>query len=241
MYFLSPEKVCLYIGNEMDANNRYQLRTVDLRTDSVINNHLEIDIRKANYLHVHSANHFSSAFGREDEMYFFDIFDDEIYKWAKDDLKPVFRVNINHRNIPPSFYRNNYSDVSVFFQALFKNSYAYGTVLFVEYGKDWLYAYFYDRACHFALISRETREATLDFKTIVEDVALSGYPVNLTEQSCFIQDNNELILPLLPSDIIEYAENHFNCPRSSLCPQKPQSLLYCTRYSFVHKGVVSSW
>jgi hypothetical protein len=206
MYFTGNEKICVYIGNEMDENNRHQLKTVDLRTNSVIGNHLEIDEKKARYLHVLSACHFSRTFGNENEMYFFNMFDDVIHKWANDELKPAFRVNINNKNIPPTFYDNDYADVSVFFQTLFKGNYAYGTGLFVEYEKDCLYAYFYGGECHFALISGETREATLDFKTIVEDVVLSGYPVGLTEQSCFIQDNGELILPLAPPDIVEYAD-----------------------------------
>jgi hypothetical protein len=208
LYFVTPEKVCIYIGNGMDENNRHQLKTVDLRTGGVTGNHLEIDPKKARYLHVYSPNHFSPASGRENEMYFFNIFDDVIYKWSNDSLTPAFKMNINRKNIPSSFYDNDYSDVSVFFQALFKGDHAYGTVLFVEYGADYLYSYFYGGECHFALISKETREATHDFKTIVEDVVLSGYPVNLTEQACFIQQNNELILPLIPSDIAEYAKNH---------------------------------
>ncbi|MDR2139072.1 MAG: 6-bladed beta-propeller, partial [Tannerella sp.] len=182
MYFVEPEKVCVYIGNEMDRDNRHQLKTVDLHTNSVTGNHLEIDSGKAKFLHIHSANHFSRTFGSENEIYVFNMFDDVIHKWANDELKPVFRMNINHKNIPQSLYENDYADVSVFFQALFKGNYAYGTGLFIEYEKDFLYAYFYDGECHFALISGETRAAMLDFKTIIEDVALSGYPVNLTEQ-----------------------------------------------------------
>ncbi|MDR2118148.1 MAG: 6-bladed beta-propeller, partial [Tannerellaceae bacterium] len=163
-----------------------------------------MDSAKAKFLHIHSANHFSRAFGSENGVYFFMMFEDVIHQWTNDKLRPAFRVNINQRNIPPSFYRNDYADVSVFFQALFRENYAYGTGLFLDYGKDFLYAYFYGGECHFALISGESREATLDFKSIREDVALSGYPINLTKQSYFIQDNNELILPLIPADIIDY-------------------------------------
>ncbi|MDR1407153.1 MAG: 6-bladed beta-propeller [Tannerella sp.] len=208
LYFVNPEKVCIYIGNEMDENNRHRLRTVDLRTNGTVASHLEIDPGKARYLHVHSHGHFSRIYGREHEMYFFDMFDDVIHQWSNDDLKPAFKMNINRKNIPPSFYDNDYGDVSVFFQALFKGDHAYGTDLFVEYGTDYLYSYFYGGERRFALISKETREATHDFKTIAEDVVLSGYPVNLTEHACFIQQNNELILPLVPPDIAEYAKNH---------------------------------
>ncbi|MDR1331987.1 MAG: 6-bladed beta-propeller [Tannerella sp.] len=208
MYFLTPDKVCFYIGNEMDENNRHQFKTVDIGTDSVIANHLEIDPGKARYLHVFSNGHFSRAPGRDGGLYVFHLFDDLIYQYADDGLQPAFRMNLNHRNIPPSFYDDDYSDVSVFFQALFKGNYAYGTNLFVEYGKDWLYSYSYGGERHLSLISKSTREATLDFKTLVEDATLSGYPVNLTEQSIFIQEDGELILPLDPPEIAEYAKNH---------------------------------
>jgi hypothetical protein len=207
MYFISPEKVCLYVGNEMDENNRHQLKTVDLRTNSIINSYLETDSGKAGYLHVHAANHFSTRLTPENGIYFFDMFDDVIYQWSNEELEPVFAMDIDHKNIPPSFYDQDYADVSVFFQALFKGNYAYGTDLFMEYEKDCLYAYLYRGARHFALVSKAIGEATLDFTTINEDVVLAGYPIELTEQSYFIQENNELILPLIPSDIIEYAKD----------------------------------
>ncbi|MDR1896345.1 MAG: 6-bladed beta-propeller [Prevotellaceae bacterium] len=204
MYYISPEKVCVYIGNEMDENNRHQLKTIDLNINDVINNHLEIDSKKAKFLHIHSANHFSKVLNRENEMYFFNTFDDMIYKWSNDNLMSVFTININHKNIPPSFYDQDYSDVSVFFQSLFKGNYAYGTDLFIEYEKDYLYAYIYAGERHFTLISKETNEAAHDFKVINEDVILADYPINLVEQNYFVQRNNELILPLIPSDIVNY-------------------------------------
>jgi hypothetical protein len=210
MYFISPEKVCLYIGNEKDENNSHQLKTIDLKTNTVISNHLEIDSKKSRYLHIHSANHFSTNLKDKNSVYFFNTFDDIIYQWQKDELKPVFMMDINHKNIPFSFYDQEYADVSVFFQYLLKGNYAYGTDLFLEYENEYLYAYFYERERHFALISKTGSEAILDFKTLNEDVVLSGYPINLTKQSYFIQKNNELILPVLPSDIIEYAAGKLN-------------------------------
>ncbi|GHV65275.1 hypothetical protein FACS1894199_05550 [Bacteroidia bacterium] len=210
MYFISPDTICVYVGNERDENNQHQLKTINLSTNSVINNHLEIDEKKAKFLHVHSANHFSKDFNRQNELYFFNIFDDEIYKWSNNDIKPAFKMNINNKNIPSSFYEHNYNDVREFFQSLFRGNYAYGTVLFMEYENEYLYAYLYEKERHFSLISKKNNEAILDFKIINEDVMLSGFPINLTEQSYFIQKNNELILPLLPSDIVEYSKSSLN-------------------------------
>jgi hypothetical protein len=205
IHLLGPGKICAYSGNQIEEHNRYRFNTIDLNTGRTIAGHLEIDPQKSRYLHVFSSRNFSSVAGHAGQAYLFTTFDDTVYKWSADSVAPAFTVDINRRNIPPSFYGQDYSDVSVFFQSLFKNNYAYGTDMFVEYAEDFLYAYLYSGERHFALISKQTGEATTDFKRIDEDVLLSGYPVNLLEQHCFLQPNNELVLPLVPADVAEYA------------------------------------
>jgi hypothetical protein len=210
IHLISPEEMYLYIGNEMDENNLHQLKRINLNTNTVINNYLEIDKQKAKYLHINSVNHFSKEINNNECIYFFNIFDDAVYKLFKDTISPAFHVNIIEKNIPASFFDNEYNDISEFFQFLFKRNLAYGTALFVEYEDQYLFSYYYDRECHLSLISKETKESVIDFKIMAEDKYLLGYPVNLTDQNIFIQWNNELIIPLIPSDIMQYAETQLS-------------------------------
>ena len=81
MHLISSGKMCLYIGNERDENNQHQVKVIDLNTENVLNNFLEIDGKKAKYLHVNSLFHFCK---KEDGLcYFYNIFDDYIIPCLK--------------------------------------------------------------------------------------------------------------------------------------------------------------
>jgi hypothetical protein len=222
IHFISPDELYVYAGNERDENNQHQLKRIDLQTNTITNTYLEIDKKKARYLHVHSPIHFSKEAGNEG-VYFFNSFDDTIYKLSNDTILSAFHINIIDKNIPASFFDNEYSDISAFFQSLFKGNYAYGTNLFVEYENQYLFSYVYARELHLSLISKETKESVLDFTTLIEDKYLLAYPINLTEQSLFIQPDNELILPLIPSDIMEYA-------KTNLSPENQNKLTQIIQY-----------
>jgi len=207
MLFLSPEKMFLYTGNETDGDNHFQTRIMDLNTGETISEWLEIDSCKAKYLHIGSTNHFSrNAAGKGD--YFYNTFDDLIYDLSNDRISPAFKIDLFQKNIPASFFANEYRDVSVFFQSLFAENYAYGTPLFVEGTKNYLVSYFYDGMQHLALVSKETKQSTVDFTSFAEDACLAGYPVvDLAELTIFVY-GNELIIPLDPSEIMDYAATH---------------------------------
>ncbi|MDR1259198.1 MAG: 6-bladed beta-propeller [Tannerellaceae bacterium] len=210
MLLVSPEEMWLYIGNEMNENNQHQLKMINPQTGSLISSQLEIDEKQAKYLHINSENHFSRGLNSRD-MYFFKVFDDNVYRLSQDSTVPALTVNINNKNIPPSFFENEYEDVMDFFQSLFnEGNYAYGTTAFTEYKNMYLYSYFYDREKRLSFISKEKKESVTDFKTIIEDANLFGYPVYLTELSLFFQKNNEIIIPLTPSDILQYAETNLS-------------------------------
>jgi hypothetical protein len=210
MLLVSPEEMWLYIGNEMSENNRHQLKMINHQTGSLISCQLEIDEKKAKYLHINSENHFSRGLNSRD-MYFFKAFDDNVYRLSEDSTVAALTVNINNRNIPPSFFDSEYEDVMDFFQSLFnKGNYAYGTTAFIEYKNMYLYSYFYEREKHLSFIPKGKKESVIDFKTIIEDANLFEYPVYLTELSLFFQSNNEIIIPLTPSEILQYAETNLS-------------------------------
>jgi hypothetical protein len=206
MRLISPGKMCLYIGNERDENNRHQIKIIDLKTEDVLNNFMEIDEKKAKYLHVKSPSHFCM---KEDSLcYFYDVFDDYIYSLSGERMTKRFRMNILDKNIPASFYDVEYADVSYFFKALFSNNYAYGTLLFLESETVYLYSYYYKKQRRVALISKETHESVADFTALTEDMTLYGYPLDMGETDLHVQNDNEIIIPLQPYKIIEYCGAH---------------------------------
>ncbi|MDR1114903.1 MAG: 6-bladed beta-propeller [Tannerella sp.] len=205
MYLLSPEKMCLYIGHEKE-NTEHQVKIINLRTNEITGNFLPIGEYEWKYLHVMSGIHYSKKLNG-DGIYFFTIFNDTIYHISNDDISPVFRINILGKSVPASFFKNNYQDVLDFYeQYARKYDYPYGTVSFTEYESNYLFAYFMDKKRHFSIISKEKKESVCDFTMITEDVLLSGYPIDLLEQNFLFLRNNELVILLLPSDIMEYAE-----------------------------------
>jgi hypothetical protein len=206
IYLIAPGKMCLYIGNEYDDNNHHQVRIIDLNAEQVLSNWLEIDLQRAKYLHVNTLSHFCAAKDGQG-AYFYNLFDDYIYSLSGDGMEKRFRVDMAGRNIPSSFYEVEYKDVSYFFQALLSAGYPYGTVLFAEGDKVYLYAYYDGGKLHLAVISKETNKSIADFTTLTEDVLLSGYPIDLTENYIHVQGDNEIILPLSPPEIMEYGES----------------------------------
>ncbi|MDR0574955.1 MAG: 6-bladed beta-propeller, partial [Tannerella sp.] len=197
MHLISSGKMCLYIGNERDENNRHQVKVIDLNTENVLNNFPEIDGKKAKYLHVNSPFHFCK---KEDGLcYFYNIFDDYIYSLSEERITKLFQMNILGKNIPASFYDVEYADVSYFFQALFLNNYAYGTVLFLESETMYLYSYYYKKQCHVALISKETNKSVADFTTLTEDIAELSTGENIigesdAEYQCFLFDRDSKVI-----------------------------------------------
>jgi hypothetical protein len=205
MYLLSPEKMCLYIGHEKE-NTEHQLKIIDLRTGEIIADFLPVGEYEWKYLHVMSNIHYSKKLNDEG-VYFFTIFNDTIYHISNESISPVFRMNILNKSIPASFFKNDYQDVRDFFEQYVRMyDYPYGTVSFTEYESNYLFTYFMDKKRHFSIISKEKKESVCDFSMITEDVLLFGYPIDLMEQTFLFLQNNELVILLLPSDIMEYAE-----------------------------------
>jgi hypothetical protein len=203
MHLLSAELMCLYIGNEMDEDNQHQLRTIDLTTGETVSRYKEINEKEANYLHVLPSNRFSPA--PDNGLYYFNVYCDSIYELREGVFSTAYYVNIRNKNIPASFFDEDFADIREFSQTVFQRDFTYGRDLFVEYGDAWLFAYVYNQTSHYTFIGKDTRESFIDFTTLVEDVALSGYPINLGKASPFIQRNRDLIFPIQPFDLLQYA------------------------------------
>lgn len=211
IYLINPLSMFLYVGNEIDGSNSCQLKILNLENEKVSNEFLPIDSKKAKYLHVKSDNHFAHSC-KDNDLYFFQMFNDTIYRFSAGQLLPAYFIDINGNNIPESFFLAEYKNIMDFFQSLSKYSYAYGTSIFSDNKNSYLYSYYYKGECYMAIISKKAQQKTLLFKELIEDVCLSGYLVNLTELGMFLQDNGDLIIPLNPSEIMEYANAHLEKP-----------------------------
>ncbi len=205
IYLYDCDRMFVYIGNEIDEGNTDQLKLIDLKTKTVEQGFLPIDEKKAKYLHVSTANHFSQSHDGK-KLYFFDVFTDSIYDLSGKGIHPMAQLDLNGKNIPPSFFDGSYDNIAVFFQSLFQYDYAYAGGFFLDNRNTYLLSYLYQKKQCFAVVDKATNRSVLEFRQLRDDVNLAGYPINLTGQQIFIQRDHTLALPLIPGDIIDYAE-----------------------------------
>ncbi|MDR0938233.1 MAG: 6-bladed beta-propeller [Mediterranea sp.] len=196
---LAPNRMCLYIGNEMDAENTHQLRVIDLDTGQTVSALLKIDPNKAKFLHVSALNHFLKR--TDNECYYYNIFDDYIYLLTEKDIRPVYELNILNKNIPAALYQNEYENVAYFFQEVLAHDYAYGVNLFLDGPGNMAISYYHDGVCRIAMVSKESHRSVVDFHQItvplLENYVIGEFPENM------FGSGDELILPLQPFDIMD--------------------------------------
>jgi hypothetical protein len=217
----------LYAGNEKDVNTLYQVRIIDLNTEKTVSEYFEIDTNKAKYLHVIVHTMFMD---NSSGTYYYNVFNgDTVYK-IDNDMKPVYRVNLLNKNIPPSFYEHEYNDVMDFFQSLFRQDYAYGINLFLKGKENYLLSYWYDRKCRIAIVDKHTNGSIIDFHQMNENIVLSGYNIKgLPEISFWGGNGNEMILPLEPQEIVESFKDD---------AEKYESVKRAVRYTGEEQNVV---
>jgi hypothetical protein len=202
--FMNDDSMILYCGNETD-NNEYRLNTIDLKTKERKNSFSKIDTHKATYLHVGSMNHF---FSFQNKLRFYEVFNDTVYSIENNDITPYLYLNIENKNIPPSFYENDYANVMDFFQSLFTHSYGYGITLFFESENNYVTSYYYNKECYLNITAKNNTYSH-NIKTIKDDIALYNYPVNLTGLT-FFPDNNGLLMVVYPHEIMDYAKENLS-------------------------------
>jgi hypothetical protein len=204
MQFFPPDKACLYRGYEIDGENHSILNIIDLNSGEKIHDFLEIDPGKAQYLYMVSQFRFSPAYNKPGHGYYYDLFDENIYEITEDTVSIGYKINMYDKNIPVSFFKNDFPDISYFFQRLFRNDYACGRILIAESEERFLYSYYYERERHISLISKDKNSSIADFKNIGEDGIFSGFQIDFKEREIFVSDD-KLIISLFPSELMEYA------------------------------------
>lgn len=201
-YIIGGSKMLLYAGNEKDDEHKCALYLLDVQTEKIVNGYLPINDDKSAYLHIKSANHFS--FDGE-TGFFYQMFNDTVYELNKECVvSPKYLLSFAGKNIPNSFYEQKYANIMEFFQILRTKDYAYGTGLFVKKDNLSLYSFYYDRHAYWH-IAKDGEERVCN--VLKDDVCLSGYEMNLDEISYFVQEGNQIAIPLYPYAIMEYAES----------------------------------
>ena len=227
---IENNNIFLYTGNEVDGNNKTQLKVLNLTTKKIISNYLPIDKKKSKYLHVLSDNKFSIPSMTDSLCYFFQPFNDTIYEVTSSHIKPLFFLKLDKYNIPSSLFDENYENVMFFFQALYRGNYAYGTSLFIESKKNYYASFYYDKKYFISDISKESLKSNNTFSRIKETSLLNGYVLDLAECQTF-PHKNELIIPIAPNDIIEYA-------KENLAPKEQKELAKKISYKTIDQNPV---
>lgn len=206
----------MYIGNEKDNDNSHQLKLFNLEDKSVIANYLPIDDKKSKYMHIKSNNCF---YRDNDSVYFFKVFCDTVYSISEKVIVPKCYFNLAEKNIPNSFFDNNYNNVMDFFQHLSRNRYAYGINFFLKSVDNSIMSYYYGGECFLSVISNIDGSSTIMNRISVNIYAVD-YLISLNDLAIFLSSNNEIIIPLIPDEIISYSKNLLNKEELSLLKEK---------------------
>lgn len=201
--YLCDDTMYIYTGNDMGNDNSFQLHSLSLNSPEIMNHFHEVDKHKAEYLSIKSKNIFHKS---EGNCYFMQIFNDTVYNLTSKNCTPIFVLDFSNKNIPSSFYANDYENIMDFFQKLHKeNRFAYGIDCFMNTENSYWVGYFYKGQYRMSIVPKQrNNNKQLCIGTLLLD-QLHNYPVNLTDVTLFVQDGNHIVIPLQPSDIMEYA------------------------------------
>lgn len=201
--YISGDTMYIYTGNDRGGDNSFQIHSIVTAAPEGMNDFHRIDESKADYLFVKLKNVFQRLEGRN---YFTQLFNDTVFSLTSRGCTPAFVVDFSGHNIPPSFFAGNYDSVMDFFQKLHKeNRFAYGIDCFMNTDNGYWVGYFYKGQYHLSLVPKSKNGISpLCIGTILVD-QLFNYPVNLSEVTLFVQDENRVVIPLEPSDVMDYA------------------------------------
>lgn len=196
--YVGNNRMLCYIGNEKDDNNAHQLRTIDLGTGDVLGRELPIDVKKAEYLHILTRNHF---YENDRQVYFYQGYNDTIYAFDENfELVPHLFVDFGGNNIPSSVFERSYEDVRDFSQHIDKDIYAYGTNIFLKQGEKDLLCFMYKNDYHWCFSKGDEQKHGALF---IDDTLLDGYRFRMGDDPFFVQKDGVLIIALSPFMIIE--------------------------------------
>jgi len=156
---------------------------------------LPIDERKAEYLHIRwdRGHHF---FLHQNAVYFSEAFNDTIYKSVNGEkMKPAFVVDYKGKNVPESFFDQNFANVMEFLQEFHKiDSYAHSVYSFVMSDRFLMFVSFFQRNRKLTLFDQKGK-ISQTFSTVKDDVFFNGLVTSIADFA-YYADNRYIFLPL---------------------------------------------
>lgn len=95
--YLNDSLYLLYSGNQISGNNNMKFSTYNIKTSSVIDSFYPISVQKSKYLHIHSANNFSSF---KNELLFCELYNDTIYTVTPSGYAPLYYLDFGNIKFP---------------------------------------------------------------------------------------------------------------------------------------------
>ena len=197
-------KMIIYTGNETDETNKCQISYLDLRKRKVTNSFLPIDEHKATFLFVNSPTLFFKT--KSNDLLFYESFNDTIYGIQTSGVKSKYVINWDRHNIPQTFFSKDFSNIMDFFTEVQKNNFAYGCSFFMETKKNYLISFFYQKKNSWVIKSKDSGDCMV-FNQLKIDDSLCDFPIDLTDNLCFAQDDGSIIIPLSVDTIKDFYDN----------------------------------
>lgn len=211
----------VYSGNERDNNNAYKFNIFDNEGNGY--RFYGIDEKKSKFLHILNLEHFYKS---GDEMLFFEPFNDTIYNFKENKLKPKYVISYNGKNVPPSFYEdNNFSNVFEFFQEFKKYGYINSTYNAFE-TQTKLYFQCFKQSEKYLISYDKKTSKSFSYNKIVDDLFSKGKELPFQESDItFFAENSTVMFMVHPSWIIENKINELY-PNLNNLKEDDNSLLF---------------
>lgn len=208
-FIFNDRFIYMYCGNEVEEGNDSKIHVWNIDTEEYVAKFLRIDKNQSNYLHILSQLCFIP---RERDIYFFQAFNDTIYKLSPEAIQPYAYINLDDKNIPASFYKQKYENIVEFFNALMNESYAYGIPYFYEYPSYYLLSFYYNRQQYMAILPKSENEESFvsSHCRVGDDILPNDFKMEFSDTQTFLQNDGSLIFILNPMQIDEYAKNKNN-------------------------------
>ena len=187
----------MYCGNEHDN------RLLSVRKDRLDSLYLPVDQNRANYLHINADHYF---FRNHETVYLFEAFNDTIYSSIRGgSMTPSFFIDYKGKNIPASFFEENYANIMEFFQAYHSTSYAYGVFNFVALDNFLMFGSYHMDNMKLTVFDRKD-EVSYTFSDIKDDVYFDGLTIPVSD---FIYHADKQIFVSIDAyKVIEWKNEH---------------------------------
>lgn len=179
----------VYSGYDRNEDNIYKFNVIDEKERHSFN---EIDEKKSQFLHIMNQIYFHKNF--DDDILFFEPFNDTIYTLHNSTIKPKYVISYNGHNVPESFYTNNdFSDVFEFFQEYNKHDYVNSTYNVIE-SNDKLLFYCRKGGEKYLVVYDKTDKTAHSYNKIVDDLFSDGLELPFqNEDFLFFAENNVVL------------------------------------------------